>query len=559
MNLTIKSITLIDLSNREAKKIQFSPSKNMITSRGNHYGKSVIMKSIYYTLGAEVYFPNPIKVLNYLTSVEFQIDEEQYKVCRFHNAFILFHNSQFVDKYNSVGDFGEALSNLFAFEINLVGKDESGSINKCPPAFYYLPYYIDQENGWAANSYSFDRMTQFDLPQRKDSYFFHLGVLDDEFVKKSKLQKVNERRITKLTQDNQKYKTVIETLRMGLDATQMSFNVESLESAIESRKDEINSILRDIAQIRDSLVETEDDYFQLVNEKEILSKYIKKKQPKEILEETNTVECPRCGFFFEQSISQKLEKIYLLESLNDDYIRISVEIEKFDKKIRKMKTKFEERQTLLHNFEKSLGEDQDLYDTYLKSKTTKKLLIEYQEKIRENNDVIDELSENNKTIRGELKGYQDNRQAANSIYLNILWKQLAGLDVPKGQVEEKSEPGTALIASGAYGPRCKIAQMLSFLETQKEVSADVISFPVVIDSPNVLEQDREHLETVLQTLLTWNKTENQIIVASIEGKDVAESIEGVNVITLENEKNHLMTKEEYELYELDINEIITCF
>ena len=33
------------------------------------------------------------------------------------------------------------------------------------------------------------------------------------------------------------------------------------------------------------------------------------------------------------------------------------------------------------------------------------------------------------------------------------------------QVETESEPGTHLSASGAYGPRCKIAQMLAFVET----------------------------------------------------------------------------------------------
>ena len=103
------------------------------------------------------------------------------------------------------------------------------------------------------------------------------------------------------------------------------------------------------------------------------------------------------------------------------------------------------------------------------------------------------------------------------------------LDVPKDQVEEEIEPGTAIIASGAYGPRCKVAQMLSFVQTQKKKCPDMISFPLVIDSPNVLEQDKDHLESVIRTLLTWDKTENQIIVASIEGKETANSIPYVNM------------------------------
>ena len=90
LNLIIKSIILVDLSNKEAKKIEFAPGKNMLTSNGNHYGKSVIMKSIYYTLGAEVYFPQPIKALNYMTVMNFQLKETDYSVGRLRNSFVLF-------------------------------------------------------------------------------------------------------------------------------------------------------------------------------------------------------------------------------------------------------------------------------------------------------------------------------------------------------------------------------------------------------------------------------------------------------------------------------------
>ena len=84
-------------------------------------------------------------------------------------------------------------------------------------------------------------------------------------------------------------------------------------------------------------------------------------------------------------------------------------------------------------------------------------------------------------------------------------------------------------------------------------------FRSVIDSPNVLEQDKEHLDSVIRTLLTWDKTENQIIIASIEGKETANSIPGVNIILLENPQNHLFSKVEYTSYEQEISEIFTVF
>ena len=131
--------------------------------------------------------------------------------------------------------------------------------------------------------------------------------------------------------------------------------------------------------------------------------------------------------------------------------------------------------------------------------------------------------------------------------------------MPADQIADYSEPGSALIASGAYGPRCKIAQVLAFVETQRANAPELITFPIVIDSPNVLEQDDEHLDAVIRTLLTWSKTDNQVIIASIQGKETAEELGNVNIITLTNEKNHLFNSSEYAEYEEEISCIFTQF
>lgn len=559
MNLIITSITIVDLTNKEAKRIHFSEGKNLLTSDRNHLGKSVIMKSIYYTLGAEVFFPKPIKAVNLLTYIDFIVDNSKFRVCRLNRSFVLYKNREFVKKYISVEELRNTLEDIFKLQINLVGKDALGTITKCPPAFYYMPYYVDQENGWSVNSFSFDRMGQFDLPQRKNSYFFHLGVFDNDYVRKSKLQKANERKMTQLSNDNQKYLTVIETLQNGLDDTQMSFDVTSLERAINTRQDEIKKILEDIAKSRSALVEAEDEYIQLIHDKEVLAKYIKKKVPIDNENEEEIVECPRCGMFFERSMKQKLEKMYLLESLHDDYTNITDDINKLEKRIAKLKNKFSEKQDLLQFYEKSLADNQEIYNAYLKSKATQQLLLEYQTKVGANIAEIERLGKETSDIRKQLASYNEERTQTNNIYQTNLSRLLMDLDVPKDQVEEEIEPGTAIIASGAYGPRCKVAQMLSFVQTQKKKCPDMISFPLVIDSPNVLEQDKEHLDSVIRTLLTWDKTENQIIIASIEGKETANSIPGVNIILLENPQNHLFSKVEYTSYEQEISEIFTVF
>ena len=100
MNLVVSSITMVDLTNKEAKRISFSPKKNLLTSTRNHLGKSVIMKSIYYTLGAEVYYPSPIKRLNLLTYIDFSLDAHLYRVARLKNTFVLYCDECLTDATN---------------------------------------------------------------------------------------------------------------------------------------------------------------------------------------------------------------------------------------------------------------------------------------------------------------------------------------------------------------------------------------------------------------------------------------------------------------------------
>ena len=163
-------------------------------------------------------------------------------------------------------------------------------------------------------------------------------------------------------------------------------------------------------------------------------------------------------------------------------------------------------------------------DPYVKSKATNQLLKEYHQHIGNNTAEIERLRKENTDIRQQLDGYTKEKAEANAVYLANLGKLFAGLDVPTDQIDDNSEPGSSLVASGAYGPRCKIAQMLAFVETQRALAPDMITFPVVIDSPNVLEQDNVHLDSVYiryfgGCFLPLNRCHNNLIISFIPSKN----------------------------------------
>ena len=91
------------------------------------------------------------------------------------------------------------------------------------------------------------------------------------------------------------------------------------------------------------------------------------------------------------------------------------------------------------------------------------------------------------------------------------------------------------------------------------MAKNITSLPVVIDSPNVLEQDKRHLHDIIKALLTWDKTDNQIIVASIEGKEWVQTLKNVKIIDVTGKINHIMDKAGYLAIEDQIIEVLTKF
>lgn len=559
MNLIIDLLTIVDIKSKEAKRIKFSNSKNFLTSKSNHLGKSLIMKSIYYSLGADVFYPATIDTKNLITYIDFHIQSKNFRVARYSRYFVLYQNEILVDKYDSVGKFGNKIRDIFKFDIELVSKNKGEEIVKCPPVFYYLPYYIDQENGWSNNSNSFNSLSQFDKNQREESYFFHFGVYDKDYVSASKDNKFSNKRIEELKKQNEKLETVIETLSNGLDQILYSFDEETLEISIESRKGEINELLALIEKTRNQIVMEEDYKLKCQQEKEIITKYLKKNIPKTEPSYNESVECPHCGYFFSSSIAEKVRNEYLKESINSDLLILIENVKKCEARISRQEEKFISYENQLKNIENSLMETQEIYDSYLKSKVTSKMIKEYGSQSAENTREITELKNKQKDLNKVLNKYKKRRNEVVKEYEETFFDLSGILDIPKSQIHGKVEPGKAILISGAYGPRCKISQMLAFAKTQKRHQPNIISFPFVIDSPNSVEQDHFHIETILETLLNWNETSNQVIISSIEGIDIAKAIDNVNIIELDNEKNHLLSNSCYNELENEINIILTNF
>ena len=171
-----KNVMIADIKNHTARFQKFERGFNVITSTDNHVGKSSLLKSLYYAMGAEVEFDTVWDKNTKIYAVEICVNNEDYKIVRFQKNFAVFDEEKLIMLTRSVSrDLAQQLENIFNFSIYLPNK-QTKRIEMAPPAFTFLPYYIDQDKGWSGLYDSFSSIDQYKKNDRIKSLYYHLNL-----------------------------------------------------------------------------------------------------------------------------------------------------------------------------------------------------------------------------------------------------------------------------------------------------------------------------------------------------------------------------------------------
>ncbi|CAM4277886.1 hypothetical protein [Zobellia nedashkovskayae] len=188
--LILEELMILSLREKKAKKIKFDP-KTTIIKGTNQVGKSSLIKSIYYTLGATagMVHPNWIKA-EPISLVKIKVDDKRLSVLRFDKKrFVIIDDSGEVMSFN----FKEAsayLNELLDFK--LIMNSRKGEAEIPPPAYQFLPFYIDQDRSWTKNWDSFANLSQYSA-WKSPLVNYHSGIKGNAYyITKSDLDKARQ-------------------------------------------------------------------------------------------------------------------------------------------------------------------------------------------------------------------------------------------------------------------------------------------------------------------------------------------------------------------------------
>jgi hypothetical protein len=547
--LVFEEIQILSYKERKAIKIPFNLKKTIIKG-ANQVGKSSLIKSIYYTLGAtpQIINPNWLKA-EPITYLKIRIDNKKLSVLRYDKSkFAVVDDTGTITPHNF-----KSLSHFLNKELdfNLVLTNRKGEAENPPPTYLFLPFYIDQDKDWNESWNSFSNLSQFSS-WKKPLIDYHSGIRGNKYYEtKSELDS------TKIELDETKIE--IETLNKILRGIKEKLNNEDFNITVDDFSNEISELLAECEILKSDQNKLKQKLTDLYNHKSILDSRISiiekaigetKADYKYALNYIDEViDCPMCGAHYENnfnerfSIAEDEEKLGELHTeLKIELVKINEDISKFDKSFLEKKIDFEKIEQLL-NSKKEEIKLADIIENEGKKKVNEIFRNEQNlvyQKIGEAKSKFDSLE---KALKEINKDGEDRKQKIMTLYRSKLKLFLKELNIDETKTSEGifERMDAKINEQGSNLPRALLAYYFSFLHVMNKYSTSTFC-PIVVDSPNQQEQDGENRKAIMNFIYKNQPEESQIIIGLVD--DIDTSLYGDDTTILENDKYSLL-KESY--------------
>lgn len=533
-SLRFEQLWLLSERQRKARKIPLQPGANALVGK-NHTGKSTVLRCLFSVLGCQPRSLGGDWDKGTILALDMRIETRSYTIMRGWGAYTLFDEDKLVLwSTTDAGILRDKLSELFGFVLTLTpsGANSTGGVvegRHARPAFYFIPFYVDQDGSWDSSWRTFQGLGEFSqweratldlaLGIRTASYWSTMSQL---LAKKSELDEAKRER------------KVLHAARARLverfprnpwfrDAMQFRRELKELEQKagkLTVDQDALRSRATETAASRDSI------HAQLQLLDSALGEHSADMQYLDNFEIGKGIGCPTCGTLHDHSFHERLnleaeadELRQLRLTLNvrltateADYESISQRLLELDNQARKIEE--------LLNVERGklkLREVVDRAGIDRAHSAFDEQTQQIEKRLGEIAGAIDDLS-------GKLEAL-DNKTMAKEIraYFNVLYADFARqLDVPASLRERKGEIKTKPQQGGSGGPRAVLAYYFAMAHTAARYSPALMP-PLVIDSPHQKAQDEINRPIVTEFIFR-NQVKGQQLIVGLE-EDLPENVQ----------------------------------
>ncbi|RXT08840.1 hypothetical protein [Ammoniphilus sp. CFH 90114] len=544
-SLFLNTLFIFEYKNKLAKRVDFHKGINVITSdkaNGNDLGKSVILKSIYHTLGADSIFDSKWNAFDKAYLLSISVNETVYYVYRSGNLFKIY-NDKFEKIYSTMNrtELAEYLANVYNFTVKLPNRQED-QLEITPPVYSYILNYVDQDHMNGTKFSSFRSLSQY--PDYKEKVIYtHFGIFNDEYFDLLKKIEVLKKEEKMLKDEKQVIDNMLEKIKGYLEGIDAPTDLSLLNIELDRKKEEYTDIVVRLKRVKNSLVNIRNNKFDL--EANINDLVIKYKEDGKIFNKINH-KCPVCSQEVDEldlriKNSSQLEDYFIMK---DDLEGMLLEVN------RKLKIKEEEYSNLL-NLLNTYEENLKFNETKVSDSLKHMGYMETQENmIRELGTINNRLSSNAKEIEGyknKIKKFNELKKKANSLYEEYMTELKDRFGLEEIGYDKIKNITQNYEARGSNRAISTIIWYFNLLKIKNELNQDAIKFPLVLDSPNNVESDDTKEKALFEFVFSNIHKDTQLILSTLGfNKSDYKNVEIDKIIQLTNEKYQVLNSSDYE-------------
>lgn len=525
-SLIFEELLLMSPVERKARAVEFHPQVTAIVGE-NDTGKSSLLKSIYWTLGADPVRQHPNwDTLNVASLLRFSIDGERFTAVRAGGRIALFDAKGACELATSqfTRELAPRLARHLGFALQL--KSRKGVAEVPPPAFCFLPFYQDQDPGWAQPWGSFAALGQY-ADWKREVIAYHSGIRPNEYyelsAKKADLETgVNEleqerkalgRAYDKLKEtkqhrplviDRAKYLSVITELLSQLQALEQDRQKVTMKLSELSNKRALLQQQAAIAQV--ALGELDKDYAFI---KDDFSEHIM---------------CPTCGTEHDNSFVNR----YALTDDQEECRRFLVDVRgAIDDVMRDMDREKQllGRANFRHSHIEKLLEERrgklKLKDI-IAAEGERQAIAVLGEELAALTERLAKMERELKDLKEDLKKFDDKDRKAKieNQFSGNMGAFLRDLNVHNLPATDYETIRSTVHDTGSDQPRAVLAYVYAFVATMVKYSSSPMC-PMVLDTPNQQDQDQKNARAIIEFIFKRRPEATQVILGTVSLQGVS--------------------------------------
>ena len=563
-SLVFKDISILSKAEKKARKVTFGQKINLLTGE-NDVGKSTLIKTLYHTLGADVpqLSNSRWKRARAVYCAHITLGGKTYYILRDERFFGVFDsNRKLISRHAGIsGEDGIArfINPLLSFNIELE-RHADKSLGPAGPAYYFLPFYIDQDSGWTASWASFSGLQQF-KDYRKHMLEYHLSIRPQSYYDAKKQAMALEEQNTKLSAEKAAIINVRDSYHKRKVARVVDLDPAVFRAEVEQLVDQYNEIYVRQQKVLQQLKDIRNDRHSLEHEVDILQRAIKELDGDYALAESpetgDPVGCPTCGTLIENSIVERfgilddIDHCYsLIDQRRKKLVDVKLEEDKVADQYRVVTAELAPVNDLLQRQRQSVT-----FADFVSSEGIKDVMSSIDADIADIAVHQTGLMEQLAALADDLKVNAAHKKKVNAHYQARMKEYLTTLNVHVLELSdyksyEKQIKSNAL---GSDLPRSLLAQCFAYLHTMGKFGS-FVTCPLVIDSPLQQDQDKVNAKTIFDFIFSHTLPGQQLIVGtvSLPGIDQSALPAGTQQISLEGKYGLLLSDQYDEVFgELD--------